>query len=108
MRILHRDTERGAAICQELERNENDQKDEKIIDAERKFDQIPGGKLQASRTSVPEINQHAESERQTDPHRAPAQRLAKADTVRPAVEYAQIEHQHHNYKQVEEHPEKDQ
>src|SRR4029077_3921375 len=76
----------------------NHQEDEKIIDTEGKLDQIPGSKLQTRSTAVPEINEHTEGERQTDPHRAPAQRLAKADAVCPAIKHTKVEHKHHNYK----------
>ena len=59
------------------EESEDDQKDEQIVDAERQLDQIAGRELKTLRATVPEVNEDGECRGQSDPHRAPAQRLAE-------------------------------
>src|SRR5262249_57254099 len=72
------------------------------------LDQVAGGKLQARCPAMPEINKDSKGESKPDPHRAPAQRLAKLDGMRPTVEDTQVQDQHDNHEQVEQHPKENQ
>ena len=77
-----------------LKETENQQEDEKVVDAQRKFDDVSGDELQRGRAAVPEENHDREDGGQRDPGHAPGQGFAKLYGVGPAVEHTQVEHQH--------------
>ena len=77
-----------------LEETENQEEDEEVVDAERKFDDVSGDELQRGGAAVPEENHDREDGGQGDPDHAPGQGFAKLYGVGAAMEHAQVEHQH--------------
>ncbi len=92
-------------LRRDAEISKDHEEDEKIVDAERKLDQVPGGKLQAGRSPMPEVNQNGKAGRESDPHCAPAHGFPKIDRMRPAIEHAQIERQHREHENIKQDPE---
>ena len=84
-----------------LEVAENQQKNEKIVDTERKLDHVSRDELQRGRTPVPEKNQNGKHRRQPDPECAPGQSFAESHRMGPAMEDAEIEDQHCEDEKVE-------
>ena len=84
---------------------EDHEEDEKIVDAERKFQNVTGDELQRDLVSLPEVKQDRERGRQRNVDRAPTQRRAKADNPARPMEDAKIQHQHAEREKVEENPE---
>jgi hypothetical protein len=86
---------------------EDYEKNEKIIDAERKFEDVTCDELDGNLPALPEKNEHSEGCRQSQPHGTAGQRIAGADTT-AAVEDAQVQHQHRDREKVKDDPEIDQ
>src|SRR5215470_795794 len=84
---------------------EDNQENEKIVDAERELDYVPGGKFEALGASMPEVDENGKRGCEADPHGAPAEGLAKTHRVHATVEDAQIKRQHHQHKDVKKNPE---
>ena len=84
-----------------MEKAENQQEDEEIVDAQREFDDVSGNKLQSQCAPVPEENHHREDGSQGDPNRAPDQGLAELHDVGAAMEHAQVQHQHSENEEIE-------
>src|SRR5690348_13957761 len=95
---------------------EDQKEDEQVVDAERLLDDVAGEKLQGQLGVRPrgmrhqmmpeEVDQDSERAGQSDPKSRPAQRFAKSDDMTLALEYAQVERQHHYYEQIEDEPER--
>src|ERR1700683_1956290 len=87
------------------EKVEDQEKNEKIVDAQGNFENITGNEFQRNLASLPEIKQNREPGSQGNVDRAQAERSAKADNVARAVEEAKIGQQHAQREKVEENPE---
>ena len=70
-----------------------DQKDEEVVHREGLLDQIPGKKLHAGFWAHCVHDKAVESQSQTDPDSAPAERFLNADCMILAVKDAQIQGQ---------------
>jgi hypothetical protein len=92
------------ARTRNFEVTEDDQKDEKVINAEREFDDITGDELQHCGMSMPPVDQDRKSRSHCDPHDTPPQSLLELDGVTPAMEHAQVERQHDGHEQIEQYP----
>ena len=87
---------------------EDQEKHEKIVDAQRKFDDVTGHELQRGHAATPEEDDRRKRSRQGDPHGAPGKGLAELYLVRTAMKDAKVQRQHGQNKQIEESPEEDQ
>ncbi len=77
-----------------LKETEDQQEDEKVIDTERKLDDVSGDELQHGGTAMPEKDHASEDRGQCDPSDTPEHGFAKFYGVGAAVEDAQVQHQH--------------
>src|SRR5262249_40288088 len=84
---------------------ENHQEDEKIVDAERKLDDVAGYKFECTCAAMPEVHENSEGCGQRDPNTRPHQRFAESHAMRPAIQHPQVQCQHRHYKEIEKNPE---
>jgi len=87
---------------------EDQEKDKEIIDAERKFEDIGGNKLEGNLAALPEKHSPGEGQGEADPQRALGEGFAGAQDAARAVEYEQIEKQQRERENIEENPEVEQ
>jgi len=87
---------------------EDQEEQEQIIYAERKFEHIAGGKFEGHLASLPQKYQSGKGRGQSDPQSALGESLARADNLAPAVKDEKVQHQHAQREQVEENPEGEQ
>ncbi len=86
---------------------EDYQEDEKIIDAERKFEYVTGDELDGNLPALPEKNQRGKSRSQGEPQSAASQRIAGTHAA-ALVQDAEIQHQHCDGEEIEDDPEREQ
>src|SRR5262249_49788774 len=86
---------------------EEDQEDEKVVDAHRLLENVAGNELQGRTTSAPEINQGGKSGCKSDPEEAPRGGLFYAHDPGLAVQHSQVEEQHKQHEEIEANPEID-
>ena len=80
------------------------EEDEKIVDAERELQYVTGDEFDRDLASLPEKHHPCKCCRQTNPHRASTERLARTHTA-AAVEDTKIQHQHAEREKIEDDPE---
>src|SRR6266540_4972862 len=96
---------------------EDQDEHEDIVDAEGLFDQVASEECQRGgavrvlagwhKILPEEIDAEIEEHRQRDPDRAPDRRLTHRDSVRFAVEYAQVERQQGQHEYIKANPQPD-
>src|ERR1700743_3293953 len=84
---------------------EDHEKNKKVIDAERKLQNVSGNKFQRDRLPLPEINDPRKNRGQAYPDPAPYQRFFRARRFAAALEIAQIDRQHAKRENIEKNPE---
>ena len=84
---------------------EDHEEEEKVIDAERKLQDITGYEFEPRLGSLPEVQDGGKDGGQRNVHGTQAQRPAKSHNVAGAVEDAKIQHQHTEREKVEQNPE---
>jgi hypothetical protein len=77
----------------DLEKGENDDEDENVVDAQAEFHEVGREELLAEFGAAPAIDQGVEGERQATPHAAPHERLLRLHLVRAAVEHPEVDGQ---------------
>jgi hypothetical protein len=87
-----------------FEISEDDEKDKKIVDAERQFNDVSGDELERLGAAVPEKYQDGKRAREADPGQRPACCLAESNHTLAPIEHAQIEGEHGDDEEVEENP----
>ncbi len=88
----------------ELEVAEDQEKDEKIVGAEGKFEDVSGGEFEGGGVSLPGVENYGERGGEGDPDGTPGERLAESEGASAAVEDAEVEGQHGRDEGVEENP----
>jgi len=84
---------------------EHQEKDKKVIDAERKLYDISRHKLERRGMAAPEVEQHSKPAGQPNPNQAPCHRFPKPDGVGAPMKNPEIEGEHQRHQQVENNPE---
>src|ERR1700739_3168941 len=84
-----------------LEGAEDHKKDEKIVHAERFFDDVAGKIFQPALRPMPVPDEIAESDRQGNPCDAPKRGFTNVDLAGSAVEYTQVQGDDEEDKKIE-------
>ena len=99
------------AVLQSLgnaEIGKDQEKNKKIVNAEREFENISGNELERDLRTLPEMQNQGEDQSQDDVKRRPDESGPKTDRAAGTVKDGEIQHQHAQRENVEENPEVEQ